>query len=601
MLCGLVVGQQCAPEPEPPGDAVEQNPRVTLRTTMGDIVIELFPTASPQTVAGFMAYVENGFYPDTIFHDVRSAAITGGTFTADLERKPPGDAVPNESASNRLLNLRGRVALVAPDGPDSGTSQFVILLANDPDSDFDPETNEPGRTVFGRVAQGLDVADDIGGLTTTSDTAGDGTELPRLPSDTVEVVEAFVSTEGQEPEPPEPGENEPPVADAGDDRDIRITNVIRLDAGGSRDPNLDELTYAWSLVTEGIEIDINDADGEIATFTVPELPEGMDSLTFSLTVQDPSGRTGSDEVTYTIHRGPFAHLLVMFEGGEQEIVIELFDDEAPNTVQNFVQYVQDGFFDGTLIHRTVPEFVIQGGGFLPGLIKPDGLRDPIANEFGEERSNIRTTVAMAKLASDPDSATSQFFISLVDNSSLDTNNEGFTVFGRVTAGMDIVDRMSVVETETGMDDEGTTLQNVPVEDIVVTSATFEELTDDGDDDEEPEFITTSSGLMYRDVVVGSGGVVTPEDTLRVLYTGRFDNENGEIFDSTDDRGGDPAEFSLMGVIEGWMEGLGNYDMRVGGKRELIIPPDLAYGDAGTAGIPPNSTLWFEVEVLDILP
>jgi cyclophilin family peptidyl-prolyl cis-trans isomerase/chitodextrinase len=144
-----------------------------------------------------------------------------------------------------------------------------------------------------------------------------------------------------------------------------------------------------------------------------------------------------------------------------DIVFELVPD-APITTQNFLQYVQDKFYDGTIIHRVVPSFVIQGGGFLPGMIPQTGIRGPIQNEFSPTRSNVRGTVAMAKVGNDPNSATSQWFVNLVDNSSnLDSQNGGFTVFANVIAGMDVVDAIAGVPI--GSNDQ-------PVTDVIVNTA-----------------------------------------------------------------------------------------------------------------------------------
>ena len=131
-----------------------------------------------------------------------------------------------------------------------------------------------------------------------------------------------------------------------------------------------------------------------------------------------------------------------------DIDIELFDAVAPLTVQNFLNYVNDGDFDGTFIHRSVPGFVLQGGGFgfdsasgAPERIATDA---PVVNEFN--RSNMRGTVAMAKLGGDPDSATSEWFVNLADNSAnLDSQNGGFTVFGQViNNGMTVVDAIAAL-------------------------------------------------------------------------------------------------------------------------------------------------------------
>jgi len=128
--------------------------------------------------------------------------------------------------------------------------------------------------------------------------------------------------------------------------------------------------------------------------------------------------------------------------GMGEIEIEFDRERAPVTVENFVNYVKEGFFDGTVFHRVIRGFVIQGGGHLPdGSMKE--TRSPIKLESKNGLNNDRGTLSMAR-TNDPDSATSQFFINLVDNASLNPGpgNEGYAVFGKVVAGMDIVDRVA---------------------------------------------------------------------------------------------------------------------------------------------------------------
>lgn len=151
-----------------------------------------------------------------------------------------------------------------------------------------------------------------------------------------------------------------------------------------------------------------------------------------------------------------------------EFLIELHEQQAPLTVENFRQYVEDGFYDGVIFHRVVPDFVAQTGGYLPGLVEKTA-RDPVINESDNGLVNARSMVAMAR-TTDPDSATSQFYVNVVDNPALDANTwePGYTVFGRVIEGMDIVDQIAAAATEAV---DGFT--DVPVEDIIILSATLE--------------------------------------------------------------------------------------------------------------------------------
>lgn len=134
-----------------------------------------------------------------------------------------------------------------------------------------------------------------------------------------------------------------------------------------------------------------------------------------------------------------------------EITVELYPDKAPRTVENFLQYAQEGFYNGTIFHRVIDNLLIQGGAFTPDL-RQKPARAPIPNEANNGLSNLRGTVAAARMPSDPHSATSQFFINVVDNPRLDFSGEtsaytwGYAVFGRVVQGMEVVDRIRAVET-----------------------------------------------------------------------------------------------------------------------------------------------------------
>jgi len=129
-----------------------------------------------------------------------------------------------------------------------------------------------------------------------------------------------------------------------------------------------------------------------------------------------------------------------------DIVVELFEETAPISSENFRQYASDGYFNDTIFHRVIPNFMIQGGGMTSDMSQKQ-TRDPIKNEAANGENNLRGTLAMAR-TSIVDSATSQFFINLKDNSFLDHGDReyGYAVFGRVTAGMDVVDAIAAVPT-----------------------------------------------------------------------------------------------------------------------------------------------------------
>lgn len=146
------------------------------------------------------------------------------------------------------------------------------------------------------------------------------------------------------------------------------------------------------------------------------------------------------------------------------ITVELFDEAAPVTVENFIQYVNDEFYDGTIFHRVIPKFMAQCGGFNPGMSeKPN--RDPIKNEADNGEKNLKGTLAMAR-TSDVDSATSQFFINLKDNVFLDHTAQdfGYAVFGKVTDGLDVLDAIGKVKTG-DKDGHG----DVPLDDVLIES------------------------------------------------------------------------------------------------------------------------------------
>ena len=163
---------------------------------------------------------------------------------------------------------------------------------------------------------------------------------------------------------------------------------------------------------------------------------------------------------------------VIIKTTDGDIVIELYAEKSPVTVENFLQYVDAGYYDNTVFHRVISNFMIQGGGFSTEM-KEKPTRDPIINESSNKLHNTRGTLAMAR-TSDPDSATAQFFINQRSNLRLDwtPGNEGYAVFGEVVEGMQVVDIIAL--TETGATSVETSrgpavFQDVPVTPIVLLS------------------------------------------------------------------------------------------------------------------------------------
>ncbi len=149
------------------------------------------------------------------------------------------------------------------------------------------------------------------------------------------------------------------------------------------------------------------------------------------------------------------------------ITLELDPDKAPITVENFLKYVDEGFYDNLIFHRVMPGFMVQGGGMtdqIPLVEKSQGKHQPIKNESSNGLSNDRGTIAMARTAN-PDSATCQFFINHADNPNLNTYGGGYTVFGKVIDGLDVVDKIAKVPTTTRGPHE-----NVPLKPVYIKSA-----------------------------------------------------------------------------------------------------------------------------------
>jgi len=181
----------------------------------------------------------------------------------------------------------------------------------------------------------------------------------------------------------------------------------------------------------------------------------------SLILQSFASAAGTDE------KAQPANPVVLMKTSLGQIKIELWPGKAPETVKNFLQYVDAGFYDGTIFHRVIGNFMIQGGGFTQDM-KQKPTNAPVKNEASAELKNDRGTIAMAR-TNVVDSATGQFFINVVDNVSLNHRDNspagfGYAVFGKVIDGMDVVDKIKGVETANSGQ-----FQNVPVKPVVIES------------------------------------------------------------------------------------------------------------------------------------
>ncbi len=268
--------------------------------------------------------------------------------------------------------------------------------------------------------------------------------------------------------------NTAPTADAGEDHNVAPGVIVTLDASSSSDAESPSLSFAWEQIG-GPQVSLDDPTAETTTFTVPD-EEG--TLVFELTAEDSQGLTATDTISLNIRTSPQVRMAT----SSGDMVIEMLVDEAPITTRNFLQYVEDRFYDDTIFHRVIREDtsglgVAQGGGFFRNeddLIERKAVRDPIVNEFSADRPNVRGTLSMAK-TSDPDSATSQFFFNVIDNPALDNpdNSGGFAVFASVVEGLDVMDAIGAVETGSEQTAEGATFNDVPLEDVTVFSARVE--------------------------------------------------------------------------------------------------------------------------------
>lgn len=305
-----------------------------------------------------------------------------------------------------------------------------------------------------------------------------------------------------------------------------------------------------------------------------------------------------------------------------EFEIELYAEKAPITVINFVDYVQAGYYNGTIFHSIIRNVAIQGGFYLPNLDKKiRGLRPAIPVETNNGLTNSKWMLGMFRQQHLHKSAKSQFYINMHENSDLDMPRDGagYTVFAKVVEGFELLETMRDVNVGPHPKYASGQSPSVPVIPIVIQSMKMLSRLDRkaatiiAEENQRPqiqkaddiiqkyveqsgnEVVYSPTGLIYIDLRKGHGGSPEAVETVEIFYRGTL--VDGREFESALE---DSLKVPVEGMISGLQEGI--LTMKEGGKRVLIIPPKLGYGEGGVPGrIPSDSVLIFELELLQIVP
>ncbi len=332
---------------------------------------------------------------------------------------------------------------------------------------------------------------------------------------------------------------------------------------------------------------------------------------------------GSQSKTQAVHQaeGDPLHPRVMIKTTLGDMVVELDAESAPETVLNFAQYVYDGFYDGTIFHRVIKGSMIQGGDYTPDLKKKIGrIRPSLPDSWRNVLNNDRGTIAMIRKQGPRSSGNSQFFINVADNPKLDDPklHGAYAVFGKIVEGMDTAIKISNAPVGTHPDYAEGRSAVVPLEAIVIKSTSLVTLFDPDriqaaaaaakaarenradailanlEKQAGRKAVINESGVRYVDLKVGEGPTVLLTDTIEFQYRGTL--LDGTEFETTYMT--EPAVRAVANLIPGLKETM--LTMNEGGRRSVIIPSHLAYGEGGIPGrIPPDSTLVFELELLAI--
>ncbi len=434
---------------------------ICLQTTIGDICMELLETEAPVTAQNFLAYVNQGSYRNSFFHlGVKGSPVyvqagryadTGAGDISALQEIFRRPAIGNESS---IPNTRATVASVRddPNDPNSVTSQYLINVTDNPALD------DGSHTVFARII-------------------GDGMVA-------VDLLASFPLVALNEN-----GLSQVPVVG----QEIPVFNSPRV-----------LIFEATVFEGEACELEASgcDADGDGGT----DAGDGGDGGT--------GGGDGGGEPPTPGEGETLYEDAVCVDTNVGEFCMELLPDAAPETVENFLNYVTSGRYDDTLVHRSVPNFVIQAGGYRSNPLGTGIQRDgTVQNEFS--LSNSRGTVAMARIGGQVNSATSEWFVNLVNNAQLDTVDGGFTVFARVISGMSVVDAIGNLPRTNQQNSLGNAFGELP-------------LTDQDNDGIQADDLVLVHRVYVTDVIVddsdngtgggdgGSGGGVTTTATYSAV-------------------------------------------------------------------------------------
>ncbi len=484
---------------------VEVGPPGTGTVTALEVSIEGPETVTPGEAGELRAVVEVEIEGEGDFTYLWEV-VSGGNVTLDSPDQPvTGFTVEEPGAVAVRVTVKDETANAVGAAEWTIEAFFEGALAVDVSGPSSVEVNEVVEVTAtvsnanGEIAYAWTVTDGEAELTNAdTDTVSAHPTAPGRLAVQVEVTDAYdestatdeyVVTVAASTAPLELLTTSPDILKVGEGGDL----AVEIEGGGGE---FDEITYAWEVVSGDAVLDDPSAAEPVLTASQAE--------TIQLSVEVTAAATGVTRVgeaeVFVVTIADDRPQVVLTFNRFDDLVFELRPDVAPKTVANFLRYVDDGFYDGIVIHRVAKtgegeDFVIQGGGFRPtddGDLEELEPRDPVPSEADNGLSNVRGTIAMALQGGDVDSGTSQWFVNMQDNSAgtaVDLDAQGFTVFASVVdPGMDVADAIAAVETGTRTaitDGEPHDMEDVPVEDVIIESIERRSVADQDHNEGEP--------------------------------------------------------------------------------------------------------------------